>query len=52
VFEYEHLLQYDRSRIARLRGLLERAGKKVKSAGRLKVTSREEDNRIYECAVA
>ena len=29
VFDYEHLRQYGRRRIARLRGLLERAGKKV-----------------------
>src|SRR5436853_7682358 len=52
VFDYEHLRQYDRRRIARLRGLLERAGVKVKSGGRLKISGDEEDNRIYDCPVA
>ena len=31
VFDYEHLKHYDRRRIARLRGILERASVKVKS---------------------
>jgi predicted nucleic acid-binding protein len=35
-----------------VRGLLEAAAVKVKSRGRLKVSSHEDDNRIYECAVA
>lgn len=52
VFDYEHLQRYDRRRIARLRGLLERVGKKVKSRGRLKLSGHESDNRIYECAQA
>ncbi len=52
VFEYQHLKRYDRRRIARLRGLLERAGKKVKPGGRLKISEHEDDNRIYECAAA
>lgn len=52
VFGYERLRHYDRRRVARLRGLLVRAGKMVKSRGRLKVSAHEEDNRIYECAVA
>jgi hypothetical protein len=39
-------------RIARLRGLLEAAAIKVKPAGRLKVSTHEADNRIYECALA
>ena len=52
VFDYEHLKHYDRRRIARLRGILERIAVKVKSGGRLKLSQHEEDNRIYECAVA
>jgi putative PIN family toxin of toxin-antitoxin system len=52
VFDYERLKHLDRRRIARLRGLLESSGVKVKSRGRLKVFAHEEDNRIYECAVA
>ena len=52
VFEYERLKHLDKKRIARLRGLLERAGVKVKSRGRLKISAHEEDNRIYECAYA
>ena len=31
---------------------MERASVKVKSRGRLKISGHEEDNRIYECAVA
>jgi putative PIN family toxin of toxin-antitoxin system len=52
VFDYERLKHLDRRRIARLRGLLERAGIKVKPGGRLKLSSHEEDNRVYECALA
>jgi putative PIN family toxin of toxin-antitoxin system len=52
VFDYEHLRHLDRRRIAKLRGLLEAAGVKVKSPGRLRISSHEQDNRIYECAVA
>src|SRR3954469_7387295 len=52
VFDYERLRHLDRRRIARLRGLLESVSIKVKSRGRLKISSHEEDNRIYECAVA
>jgi uncharacterized protein len=52
VFEYERLKHLDKGRIARLRGVLERAGVKVKSSGRLKISGHEDDNRIYECAVA
>jgi putative PIN family toxin of toxin-antitoxin system len=52
VFDYERLKHLDRRRIARLRGALERAAVKVKSRGRLKISGHEEDNRIYECAVA
>jgi predicted nucleic acid-binding protein len=52
VFEYERLRSLDRRRIARLRGLLERAGVKVRASGRLKISAHEEDNRIYECAAA
>src|SRR5229473_1503703 len=52
VFDYERLQHLDRRRIARLRGLLEKASVKVKSPGLLKISGREEDNRIYECAMA
>lgn len=31
---------------------MEAASVKVKPAGRLKISAHEEDNRIYECAVA
>lgn len=52
VFEYEHLRHLDRRRIARLREVLKRVAVNVKSPGRLKISSHESDNRIYECAVA
>src|SRR4051794_34448517 len=52
VFEYEHRQHFSKRRVARLRGLLEAAAVKVKSRGRLKISSHEDDNRIYECAVA
>jgi putative PIN family toxin of toxin-antitoxin system len=52
VFEYEHLQYLDKRRIAQLRGLLEDVAVKVKSGGRLKLSNHEDDNRIYECAVA
>ena len=32
--------------------MLERAAVNVKPRGRLKISTHEEDNRIYECAVA
>jgi putative PIN family toxin of toxin-antitoxin system len=52
VFEYKHLKHLNRRRIALLQVQLEAAGIKVKSRGRLKISGHEEDNRIYECAVA
>jgi putative PIN family toxin of toxin-antitoxin system len=52
VFEYEHLKHLDKRRVANVRGLLEAAAVKVKSRGRLKISIHEDDNRIYECAVA
>ena len=52
VFDYERLKHLDRRRIARLRGLLETASIKVKPRGHLKISGHEDDNRIYECAVA
>ena len=52
VFEHKHLNHLDKRRIARLRGLLEALGVKVKSPGRLKISSDETDNRVYECAYA
>jgi len=52
VFDYERLKHLDRRRISRLRRLLEVACVKVKPQGRLKISEHEEDNRVYECAVA
>jgi uncharacterized protein len=52
VFDYERLKRLNRRRIAKLRGLLETLAVKVKSAGRLKLSPDEKDNRIYECAAA
>lgn len=52
VFDYDRLKHLDRRRIAKLRGLLERVGVEVKPGGRLRISGHEEDNRIYECAVA
>lgn len=52
VFNRKHLNHLDKRRIARLRGLLEALGVKVKSPGRLNISSDEKDNRVYECAVA
>jgi putative PIN family toxin of toxin-antitoxin system len=52
VFEYERLKHLDKRRIARLRGLLERTGVKVRPSGRLKISGHDDDNRIYECAAA
>ncbi len=52
VFEYKPLKHLDKRRIARLRGLLEALGVKVKPHGRLKISGHESDNRIYECAFA
>ena len=52
VFEYEHLKHLDKRRVARVRRLLVAAAVKVKSPGRLKISSHDDDNRIYECAVA
>ena len=52
VFEYERLKHLDKRRIARLRGVLKRAGCKVRPSGRLNISSHEDDNRIYECAAA
>ena|SRR5581483_7731520 len=52
VFSYDRLQHLDRRRIGRLRALLEAAGVKVKQRGRLTASAREEDNRIYERAVA
>ena len=52
VFEYEHLKHLDKRRVANVRRLLEAAAARVKSRGRLRISSHEDDNRIYECAVA
>jgi hypothetical protein len=52
VFHYERLNHLDKRRVANVCGLLREASVKVKSRGRLKISEHEEDNRIYECAVA
>jgi uncharacterized protein len=52
VFSYERLQHLDRRRIARLRGLLEAVSLKVRPQGRLKISTHEDDNRVYECAAA
>jgi len=52
VFEYERLKHLDKRRVANVRGLLKASSVMVKSRGRLRISSHEEDNRIYECAVA
>lgn len=52
VFDYDHLKHLDRRRVVSVRGQLIAAAIKVKSAGRLKVSGHESDNRIYECAKA
>ena len=52
VFDYEHLKHLDRRRVARVRALLVAAAVEVKSSGRLKVSDHEDDNRVYECAMA
>ena len=52
VFDYPHLQHLNRHRIAKLRGQLEDVAVKVKSSGRLRISSHEDDNRMYECAIA
>src|SRR5580704_15677792 len=52
VFEYDRLRHYDRRRVSRLREVLQRAAKIVKSPGRLRISEHEDDNRVYECAAA
>ena len=52
VFDYERLKHLDKRRVANVRALLKAASVEVKSPGRLKVSGHEDDNRIYECAVA
>jgi uncharacterized protein len=52
VFEYDRLRHLSRRRIATLRRLLKATAIYVKSRGKLKLSSHEDDNRIYECALA
>lgn len=52
VFEYERLKHLDRRRVARLLQVLSTVGVTVKPRGRLRISRHEEDNRVYECAVA
>lgn len=49
---YEHLKHLDKRRVVNVRRLVQIAAVKVKSGGRLKISEHEEDNRIYECALA
>ena len=52
VFNYEHLKHLNKTRIARFGGILNRAAVKVKPGGRLRISSHDDDNRVYECAAA
>jgi len=52
VFSYERLKHLSKTRTARLNSILSRAGKVVRSPGILKISGHDDDNRIYECAVA
>jgi putative PIN family toxin of toxin-antitoxin system len=52
VFDYEHLKHLSKAKVARLRSVISRVGVVVKPAGKLKISGHEDDNRIYECAVA
>ena len=52
VFDYEHLKHLSKAKVARLRGTINRLAVIVRPAGKLKISGHEDDNRIYECAVA
>lgn len=52
VFDYDRLRHLDRRRVSKMLRLLEAVSVPVKSGGRLRLSSHEDDNRIYECAVA
>jgi putative PIN family toxin of toxin-antitoxin system len=52
VFSYKRLSHLDQSRILKLRGLLEAVSKTVCPRRQLKISSHDDDNRIYECAAA
>jgi putative PIN family toxin of toxin-antitoxin system len=52
VFEYDRLKHLSRRRIATLMKLLRTVSVMVHSPGRLRISSHDEDNRIYECALA
>ena len=52
VFQYKRLQHLDKKRVTRVRRLLEQTATQAKSSGRLKISEHEDDNRIYECAVA
>jgi putative PIN family toxin of toxin-antitoxin system len=52
VFGYEHLKHLDKRRVFNVRRLMKAAGIRVKSGGRLKISEHDEDNHIYECALA
>jgi putative PIN family toxin of toxin-antitoxin system len=52
VFGYEHLKHLDKRRVFNVRRLMKAAAVMVKSGGRLRISEHDEDNRIYECALA
>lgn len=52
VFEYERLQHLNRRRIALLLVLLKKVAVMVKPGGRLRLSPDDDDNRVYECAVA
>ena len=52
VFQYKRPQHLDKKRVTRVRRLLEQTATQVKSSGRLKISEHEDDNRIYECALA
>lgn len=52
VFQYERLKHLDKRRVAKVLRQLKACALQVKSRGRLKLSEHEEDNRIYECALA
>ena len=52
VCEYEHLKHLDKRRVFTVRRLVQVAAVMVKSGGRLAISEHDQDNRIYECALA
>ena len=52
VFTYERLQYLDKRRVASVRHFLKAAAITVKSRDRLNLSEHEQDNRVYECALA